>query len=73
MRFLCYTLLSIVAHAQVAVTTATDWPDAVSKAKAEGKDIAVLLDGSDWSPIATSFQVSTDKYSITFHVTQGTF
>ena len=56
MRFLCYTLLSIVAHAQVAVTTATDWPDAVSKAKAEGKDIAVLLDGSDWSPIATSFR-----------------
>ncbi len=56
MRFLCYTLLSIVAHAQVAVTTATDWPDAVAKAKAESKDIAVLLDGSDWSPIATSFR-----------------
>ncbi|HAZ65919.1 MAG TPA: hypothetical protein DCY41_04080, partial [Opitutae bacterium] len=56
MRFLCYTLLSVVAHAQVAVTTATDWPDAVNKAKAEGKDIAVLLDGSDWSPIATGFR-----------------
>ncbi len=56
MRFICYTLLSIVAHAQVAVTTATDWPDAVAKAKAESKDIAVLLDGSDWSPIATSFR-----------------
>lgn len=56
MRFICYTLLSIVAHAQVAVTTATDWPDAVTKAKSEGKDIAVLLDGSDWSPIATSFR-----------------
>jgi len=56
MRLLCFTLLSIVTHAQVAVTTATDWPDAVSKAKDEGKDIAVLLDGSDWSPIAANFR-----------------
>ena len=48
--------LFAAAHAQVAATTAADWPEAVAKAKAEGKAVAVLLDGSDWSPLATSFR-----------------
>jgi len=48
--------LVVAAHAQVAVTTAADWPDAVAKAKAEGKSVAVLLDGSDWSPLSSSFR-----------------
>ena len=56
MRHLLLAALVASAHAQVAVTTAADWPEAVAKAKAEGKDIAVLLDGSDWSPLARTFR-----------------
>lgn len=56
-HLLLLTALATLAHAQLApVTTAADWPEAVAKAKAEGKDIAVLLDGSDWSPLATRFR-----------------
>lgn len=58
MRYLLLVpALIAVAHAQVAgLTTAADWPEAVAKAKDQGKDIALLLDGSDWSPVATSFR-----------------
>lgn len=56
-HFLLLPALIAVAHAQVAgLTTASDWPEAVAKAKDQGKDIAVLLDGSDWSPVSTSFR-----------------
>lgn len=56
MRPLLLLILAAAAHAQVAATLAADWPEAVAKAKAEGKDIAVLLDASDWSPVASRFR-----------------
>ncbi len=44
--------LAAAAHAQ----TPSDWPAAAERAKAEGKDVAVLLDGSDWSHRSKPFR-----------------
>lgn len=47
-------LLSLAAAAPAA--EAPDWPAAAERAKAEGKDVAVLLDGSDWSRLSRPFR-----------------
>lgn len=54
MKPLLALLLSLTAAAPGA--EAPDWPAAAERAKAEGKDVAVLLDGSDWSPLSRSFR-----------------
>jgi len=53
MKTLLALLLSLAAAAPGA--EAPDWPAAAERAKAEGKDVAVLLDGSDWSALAREF------------------
>ena len=42
--------------AQVITPPAAHWEEAAAAAKAQGRDVAVHLDGSDWSPVATSFR-----------------
>jgi hypothetical protein len=51
-------LLSLLAaSASLAAQGApAHWQEAAAAAKAQGKDVAVHLDGSDWSPVATSFR-----------------
>ena len=54
MKPLLALLLSLAAAAPAA--EAPDWPAAAERAKAEGKDVAVLLDGSDWSRLSRPFR-----------------
>lgn len=54
MRTLAF-LLAALAPATPAAE-APDWPAAAEQAKAAGKDVAVLLDGSDWSDLSRDFR-----------------
>ena len=52
-------LLLLVAgtlRAQVVPPPAVHWEEAAAAAKPQGRDVAVHLDGSDWSPVARSFR-----------------
>lgn len=49
-------LLLALAATSVVRAADPDWPAAAGRAKAEGKDVAVLLDGSDWSHLAKPFR-----------------
>ena len=55
MSRLALLLLALAASAP-AQGTPPDWPAAAERAKAEGKDVAVLLDGSDWSHRSAPFR-----------------
>lgn len=50
------TLLLLALAAAAYAQTPADWPAAAERAKAEGKDVAVLLDGSDWSHRSKPFR-----------------
>jgi len=52
------TLLTLLLAAAplAAQPEPAHWQEAAAAAKAQGKDVAVHLDGSDWSPLATSFR-----------------
>lgn len=57
MKPLLLALLATGAlHAQVITPAAAHWEEAAAAAKAQGRDVAVHLDGSDWSPVAASFR-----------------
>lgn len=55
MKTLLLTLMS-AASSLAAQSAPAHWQEAAAAAKAQGKDVAVHLDGSDWSPVATSFR-----------------
>lgn len=55
MKTLLLTLLAAAASL-TAQTAPAHWEEAAAAAKAQGKDVAVHLDGSDWSPVAASFR-----------------
>jgi hypothetical protein len=55
MKTLLLTLMSAAASL-AAQSAPAHWQEAAAAAKAQGKDVAVHLDGSDWSPVATSFR-----------------
>ena len=55
MSRLTFLLLALAATSVVRAAD-PDWPAAAERAKAEGKDVAVLLDGSDWSHLAKPFR-----------------
>lgn len=54
--FLLLLLVAGNVQAQVIIPPAAHWEEAAAAAKAQGRDVAVHLDGSDWSPVATSFR-----------------
>lgn len=57
MKALLLALLASGAlRAQVVTPPAAHWEEAAAAAKAQGRDVAVHLDGSDWSPVAKSFR-----------------
>ena len=49
-------LLLLALAASLPAQAVPDWPAAAERAKAEGKDVAVLLDGSDWSHLSQPFR-----------------
>jgi hypothetical protein len=50
------TLLTLLLAATSLAAQPAHWQEAAAAAKTQSKDVAVYLDGSDWSPFAKSFR-----------------